>query len=137
MIVAVFVDDGMIFAKKLYDIEFILEEIKKTFLVKVSAPDMFIGMQIVRDGFNKTLFIHQNAYARQVVSRFDMQDHAPLSTPCDPNITLCAPKVLRNINVPYRELVGALMFMVVVSRPDLSFIVNVLSRYCNNPHYNH
>lgn len=37
------------------------------------------------------------------------------------------------MSVPYRQLIGALQFCVQVSRPDICFVVSVLSRYNQNP----
>lgn len=34
-------------------------------------------------------------------------------------------------NVPYREAIGFLMFVALVSRPDIECAVNVVSRYAN------
>ncbi|KAF7761077.1 hypothetical protein Agabi119p4_10486 [Agaricus bisporus var. burnettii] len=36
-------------------------------------------------------------------------------------------------NIPYREVLGSLMWLQVATRPDLSFAVNMLSRFANNP----
>lgn len=34
---------------------------------------------------------------------------------------------------PYREAVGALMYAMTTTRPDIAFVVGYLSRYCENP----
>lgn len=36
-------------------------------------------------------------------------------------------------NVPYRELVGALIYLSNATRPDLAFVASALSRFCANP----
>lgn len=36
-----------------------------------------------------------------------------------------------NRNIPYREAIGSLMFLTIVSRPDITYAVNFLSRYLN------
>jgi hypothetical protein len=41
------------------------------------------------------------------------------------------------INVPFREAVGFLIFLVLVSRPDISYAVNLVSRFCNKPSHSH
>jgi len=40
-------------------------------------------------------------------------------------------------SIPYREAVGSLMFLAVISRPDIAFTVNVLSRFLNKYNRNH
>lgn len=35
--------------------------------------------------------------------------------------------------VPYRECIGSLLYAAQISRPDISYAVNLLSRYCENP----
>ena len=35
--------------------------------------------------------------------------------------------------VPYRQLVGALMYLAVATRPDIAYTVGVLGRFSSNP----
>jgi hypothetical protein len=39
--------------------------------------------------------------------------------------------------VPYREAVGSLMFLAVVSRPDIAVAVNTVSKFLNNHNDEH
>lgn len=41
------------------------------------------------------------------------------------------------MTVSYREVIGSLQYAVNVTRPDIAFIVNVLSRYLDNPGEEH
>lgn len=36
-------------------------------------------------------------------------------------------------NIPYREAIGSLLFASQIARPDISYGVNLLSRYCEAP----
>jgi hypothetical protein len=36
-------------------------------------------------------------------------------------------------SVPYREAIGSLMYLMVMTRPDIAFAVNQVSQYCQNP----
>ena len=64
-----------------------------------------------------------------------MSECKPISTPCDPNV-----KLVKNENekekcdrqLPYRELVGSLMYLAVGTRPDLALIVSHLSQFNNS-----
>jgi len=35
-------------------------------------------------------------------------------------------------NVPYREVVGSLMFAAIMSRPDIMYAISQISRFLNN-----
>ncbi|KAM0736959.1 Retrovirus-related Pol polyprotein from transposon TNT 1-94 [Formica fusca] len=78
------------------------------------------------------MFIHQSEYAEKVLRKFGMLDAKPVSVPADPNAVLCPAEDEDECdNVPYREAVGSLMFLAVVSRPDIAFAVNSVSKYLN------
>ncbi|CAK1579062.1 unnamed protein product [Parnassius mnemosyne] len=66
-----------------------------------------------------------------------MTNATPTSTPADVNVIMTKNEDENIINFPYRELIGSLLFLCSVSRPDISFAVNVLSRYVNNPSQQH
>jgi len=40
-------------------------------------------------------------------------------------------------NVPYSSVVGSLMYAMACTRPDLSYVVSVVSRYMHNPRKHH
>jgi len=75
-----------------------------------------------------------------MIKRFNMGGCAPTSTPLPPGLILendNCPTNAQDIdeikNVPYREVLGLLMWLQVATRPDLSFVVNILSRFAHNP----
>ena len=43
----------------------------------------------------------------------------------------------RMSNVPYSSAVGSLMYAMVCTRPDLSHVMSVVSRYMHNPGKDH
>jgi hypothetical protein len=66
------------------------------------------------------------------------------STPLPVGISLStddSPQNLEEINemkeVPYQEALGSLMWLQVATHPNLSFTVNLLSCFANNPGQNH
>ena len=65
--------------------------------------------------------------------KFGMQECKPISTPMEANTKLCAHegKDLADATM-YRQLVGSLIYLTL-TRPDISFVVGVVSRYMQNP----
>ena len=54
-----------------------------------------------------------------------------LKVPADPNEKLVKPVdgTVSDPKIPFRELVGSLMFAACVSRPDIAYAVNMISKY--------
>jgi len=73
-----------------------------------------------------------------------MNGCAPSSTPLPAGLSLSiedcpsTPEEVEEMaKVPYREALGAIMWLQVVTRPDLSYAINVLSRFAHNPGKQH
>jgi hypothetical protein len=70
----------------------------------------------------------QQQYIESILDRFDMSNCKPLATPHAVGVTLA--KLEQSVgNFPYREAVGALMYAMTSTRPDLAYVVGVLSRH--------
>ena len=110
-------------------------------------PKSFLGMNIERHRETKTRTINQNDYTEKILEKFGFRDAYPVDTPMvtrqvsnreqrkrekefDSNNS---DKSVSLINVPYRETVGSLLYLAGSTRPDISYAVNVLSRYQMNP----
>lgn len=83
----------------------------------------------------------QRGYITNILEQFDMTDCRPVSTPMNTNV-----KLSRSTNevpfdderrLPYRELVGALMYLAVTTRPDIAHAVSSLSQFNNCYKQNH
>lgn len=60
-----------------------------------------------------------------------------LLTQFDSNVVLTNSTKNDTVNFRYREAISLLIFLCTVTRPDISFAVNTLSRYVNNPSKKH
>ena len=131
--IAIFVDDGLIIAKFQAVIVKVLNIIKEHFEVTTCDPKLFVGVQIERDRENKIMFLHQSDYANKIIERFNLCDAKDTYTPSERGTILRPAEKHEGEKFPYRELVGSLMFLSIVSRPDISHSVNVVSRFldCN------
>ena len=88
----------------------------------------------------------QEKYAQEVVNKFGMGDAKVASTPFEHGSEMGLAEAGNSAgmgsptgmsDIPYRSVVGSLMYLVVCTRPDLSMAVSALSRYCQAPQPKH
>lgn len=112
----------------------------KEFEIRICEPKYFVGLEIERDREKKLLKIHQTIYIEKVLNKYGMTDAKPSATPFASGLKLSKEMCSQTKedetkmkNVSYREVIGSLQYVVNVTRPDIAFAINVLSRYLNNP----
>jgi hypothetical protein len=76
-------------------------------------------------------------YIQYTLNWFGMAESYTVNTPADPNVTLSSQpnesektEVLR---VPYKEAIGCLMFISLLTRSDITYAVNHAAKFCENP----
>lgn len=114
-------------------------QLHKEFKITFSKAEFFVGLQIERSRDKGILKTHQNTYANEILKRFNHENCNPIFTPAEPGIKLSSisQNTKENSNFPYRQAIGSLMYLMVGSRPDIAYIVGVLSRFMENPQNEH
>ena len=141
VIVPVFVDDLTLASKSKAAIAEVKAALKKAFKLRELGPTSFLlGVAVTRNRSKRTLQLSQRQYIIEMLERFNMADCSAVSTPMDPGVRLCAamsPQTPQEKaamkDIPYINAVGALMYLSVATRPDISHSVGVLCRYNSNP----
>lgn len=141
LIVAVWVDDLLIAGKTIAAVEAFKAAFGQHYdLDDLGEVDTYLGVQIHRDLVRRTIALSVEHKINALLRDFNMTDCKPVSTPLNPSVTLCAsmsPSTPTEIdtmsNVPYRSAVGALLYLAVVARPDISAAVGTVARYQLNP----
>lgn len=89
-----------------------------------------LGLEITRDRENRVLQVSQERYANKVLERFSMNNSKPVVTPMEGQL---GGKDDNNLapNVPYRQVIGSLMYLMVDTRPDIAFAVGRLCRFAD------
>jgi len=95
-----------------------------------------LGVEIVRNRSKKILGMCQEAYIKRVLERFSMHHSKPVDTPVEKSLTLSldqCPKTDQEKekmkDVPYDSAVGSLMYAMLGTRPNICFMVGLVSRY--------
>lgn len=134
MFVALYVDDGLVMATDKEDIECFLKELKNEFKITIKPASYFLGIEIEHIE-NRGIKISQKAYAKKILERFNFQDSKPVSTPIikEPVLPTSNEESDKQSNFPYRQAVGALMYLMIGTRPDLAYSVSFLSRTLETP----
>jgi hypothetical protein len=139
-LIAIWVDDGLVCSSSAEVIKDVLKHLNTYFEMRALPADCFVGMEITRDRARRQLYVNQAKFIASILDRFNMDSANPKDTPADPSSRLTMSMspttesgtfVMRK--VPYREAVGCLMYLTIVSRPDIAFAVGQVSRYCENP----
>lgn len=122
----IFVDDILVLGND----ENIINKFKTEFNAKnLGKINMFLGMEIKET--EKGIEIRQTQMINKVLRKFQMANCNGARTPMETNLHVNIGE--EEINVPYRELVGSLMYLAIVSRPDITFAICLLSRYLDKP----
>jgi hypothetical protein len=133
--VTVYVDDLLIAGKK-EDIESVIGEISEKFALKNLGRVKHLLAMEVNYVPGKLLCISQTAYIDRVLERFGMGEARPAASPQMQNEKMPPIELDENKTndpkFPFRELVGALQYLVACTRPDLANVVRTLSRYSSS-----
>jgi hypothetical protein len=131
LIVALYVDDFLLFSNNPEE----TVKIKNSLMSEYEMQDLgeakcCIGMRIRRDRQKGVVMLDQTKYIESLLKTFGMDDSKPVSTPIEPNIKLKPlPEGESSPEVPYQQLVGALLYLSVGTRPDIAHTVNRLSQF--------
>ena len=145
IIISLYVDDLLIFAKDVSAIRTIKALIASTFKVTdFGEVDTILGIKVLRNWEDGTLSLGQEQYAQRILDRFNMSQCDGRSTPLPVGLKLTkamsptteAEKEEMS-TIPYREAVGSLMYLMLCTRPDLAAAVHIVSRFGSNPGRQH
>ncbi|GBN71094.1 Retrovirus-related Pol polyprotein from transposon TNT 1-94 [Araneus ventricosus] len=84
-----------------------------------------LQIQHLDDG---SIFIHQGNYCRKILDSYNRSSANPVSVLFDKSLTCLDHSEKLQEDIPYRKAVGRLIYIAVVSRPDIAYSVGVLSR---------
>jgi hypothetical protein len=136
IILAMWVDDLLIFGKNMDQINELKAQLQGQFEMKdLGDLKYFLGIHVTRNREERSLTISQSAYIHQILERFRMKNCKPADTPMAAGCKLTKAAVgdLLVDEKEYQSLVGSLMYAMTGTRPDLAYTVSQLSQYNAKP----
>ena len=104
-----------------------------------------LRMEIRRDVSARTLVLSQEHYVLKLLEKYgsELKPDACFETPLDPEHALTAEQcpapnspewqTMSSKRPVYMSIVGALLWLAAGSRPDITYAVSHLARFCSNP----
>lgn len=130
--VTVYVDD-LVIAGTDENIELVISELRAKFKLKDLGPVKDLLHMEIEYVPGQVLWMSQRGYIDKVLKRFGMENCRPVSTPQtlgnQPEPVEEGQAGVNDPNVPYRELVGCLQYLVQGTRPEIANAVRMLSKY--------
>jgi hypothetical protein len=100
-------------------------------MTNIGLMHYFLGLEVWQEPGH--IFLGQGKYVCDILSRFQMGDSRPMTTPMITNWKkLHASESQLVDSTLYRQLIGSLMYLVN-TRPDICFAVNTLSQFMVEP----
>jgi hypothetical protein len=138
-IIALYVDDfNLVGPPGSPDIQKDKEVLKRKYqMTDLGEVSWILGIHVTRNMEEGWISLSQEKYLEEVLERFDMANLRPISTPSLANhhlVRLPSPEVDAK---HFQSALGALMYLMLGTRPDIAYTVAALGRHAANPGVEH
>jgi hypothetical protein len=139
VVIGLWVDDCLTASKSKAKALAIVTHLERFFEMTSGSADCFIGLEITRDCTRKKRYLTQSIFIEKLIIKFWMNDCNLPDVPAEPCsrliVVICQTGANFNISnsTSYRALVGALLYIMGLTSPDIAFAVIAFSRCCQNP----
>lgn len=138
LFVLIYVDDILIASNCENSVMNVKCELEKCFELKdIGVARYCLGLEI--NQCKDMIVLSQTGYALGLIKEFGMENCNPVSTPSEisPRHDIKEDNDSLNDDYPYRKIIGALMYLSVATRPDISNTISRLAQFVNNPRKHH
>ena len=140
IMVVVYVDDILAHTKGLAAVERFAAELGRKFKLKgVGDAKYYMRCHITRDHEAHEFKLDQRLYVKSIVKKFGVKkaSRAPVSSEVPTLSKEDEPQTPEGekytLKFPYREAVGAVMWVATMTRPNIASAVRAVARFCENP----
>nr|AAS01945.1 putative polyprotein [Oryza sativa Japonica Group] len=140
-----YVDDILLIGNDIPMLESVNISLKNSFSMKDLGEAAYIlGIRIYRDGSKRLIGLSESTYIDKVLKMFNMQDSKKGFLPMSHGINLNKNQCLQTTNeqnkmsvIPYASAIGSIMYAMLCTRPDVSYVLSATSRYQSDPSESH
>ena len=136
-IMIIYVDDGIIASTNKKKPLEIFDKLSKRFEIRKVESSRFLGIEYERNYRNRTIYLKQEQYLLDKLKNFEMNESRHSDTPFACGTNPYDTESPTNEDYPYRQAVGALLYLSCKTRPDIAYTVSLLARFTNAPNEIH
>ena len=135
VILSLYVDDILLAGNDKEYLLSIKEWLSSNFEMKdMGEAEFILNVKIQRDRSKRLLSLSQESYVEKVLERFNMSTCKPIDTPVakGEHLKVCSltPEEKQKMTrIPYASAVGSLIYVMICTRPDIAYVVGLVSRY--------
>jgi hypothetical protein len=130
--IVTFVDDCLLIGPNIYYINALKKSFYKVYaLENRGLAAYFLGVQIVRNRPKKLLWLHQSQYIEEMLKTFGLEDSRSVGIPLQPGVLKDpggTPIITAEIKLLQR-IIGTVIYLMLLTRPDIGFAVQWISRH--------
>ncbi|RKK80123.1 hypothetical protein BFJ68_g17747, partial [Fusarium oxysporum] len=98
----------------------------------------FLGIEIIRDRNQRLIWLSQSSFVDKITSHFRIQGGKPSLTPMTTKELLPNEERASTASIQqYQRKTGSVLYLAVITRPDIAFAVSRLCRFNMNPSDDH
>ena len=138
--VGIYVDDILVAGDKIENINEFKSALAERFDIKdLGKLSYFLGVKVVQNSCDGTIWIGQPAYAETILKKFNMESCKSIATPVDVSTKLTKGTEDSEYidDTYYQSAIGSLLYLSMKTRPDITFAVSLAARYSSKPTSQH
>lgn len=138
VILLVYVDDILVASQLMEALIKLKSKLMKKYVMSDMGPvSLMLGIEIQKE--NSGVKLHQSEFIQEIPTETEMTKCNPTTSPMEQSLQL---RKVKEASAPvsqedYRRVVGQLQYLVYGTRPEFSFCVGYMSRFCHRPSEQH
>jgi hypothetical protein len=127
-----YVDDMLILSDSVMTLNEIVNRFQTRFSIKdLGSPRHILGIELLQTPTG--IWIGQRSFAVELIRNFLNDEARPISSPCLSYPEESYDYIGEALHERYRSLVGGILYLAQVTRPDLAFISSLLGKFVSKP----